>query len=109
MADNKKLFDLEHDLEHTRPDFTAEEAVKAMAQIMPDVAVSSFNIASGGTEGVYVKFASENGTQTKMLYINPVVAKALAQSLLQNLSAQGFYDGVLADDEHSFDAPHTIH
>jgi hypothetical protein len=109
MADNKKLFDLEYNLEHTRPEFTADETIKAMTQAQTDVDVSSFNILPGGVEGLYIKFAAENGTPTKTLYMNPVAAKALAQSILHNLSEQGFYDGALADDEYSSDTPRTIH
>mgnify|MGYP000653255679 CR=1 FL=1 len=88
--DIKKLFDYEHALQTQRPEFTQEESYNALVQPEKAVEVTSFNITSGGKEGMFIKFVNKDGSQTKMAHLNPVVAKHLIDELMNNLAQQGF-------------------
>ena len=101
--DTKKLFEYEFLLESLRPDLSQAELITTLkkpqdnSKELEDIA--SFNIASG-EDGLYLKFTDSKGNQKKMHFLNPVVARSLAASLMQNLSAQGYVeDDIIELDE----------
>lgn len=90
LMDIKKLFDYEHALQTQRPQFSAEENYATVMQPEKAVEMVSFNVTPGSKEGVFIKFASKDGGNTKLAYLNPVVAKNLIREIFDNLVAQGF-------------------
>ena len=88
--DIKKLFDYEHALETQRPEFTQEENYNVVAQPDKLAEAISFSITSGSKEGLFIKFVNKDGTQSTMSYLNPILAKHLAQEISDNLTQQGF-------------------
>ena len=49
---------------------------------------------------MYLKLAAKDGEQKKLIFLNPLVAKSLAASLIQTLASQGYIeDDLLEVDE----------
>ena len=109
--DTKKLFEYETQLESLRPQLSDKEVVATLKN--PDAIssedatkVASFNLVQG-VDGVYLKAIDADGNQTKLQYLNPVVAKSLASSLMQQLTALGYVeDEILAEELPNL---YTIH
>lgn len=104
--DIKKLFDYEHALQTQRPEFSAEENYTTLMQPEKASEVVSYTITPGAKEGVFIKFATKDGSNAKLTYLNPVAAKNLVHEIFDTLSAQGFE---MDDDLDSGSEPHTFH
>lgn len=99
--DTKKLFEYEYLVESMRPELSKAELITTFKA--PEAASSqelenivSFNL-SAGEDGLYLKFIDAKGNQKKLHFLNPVVAKSLAASLMQSLSAQGYVEDELTE------------
>ena len=109
--DTKTLFDYEFQLESHRPELTEEELLTTLKNpnsLSSDSVekVVSFNVVSG-EDGVYIKFTDASGNQKKLMFVNPIAAKSLAASLMQNLSAQGYIEDDILESS-DFDT-NTLH
>jgi len=105
--DIKKLFDYEHALLTQKPEFTADENIKAMSGSDKCEEFMSYNIALNSRGGVAVKFCNKDGKHTAMSYLNPVLAKNLAHDILAYLADQGYNTDLdISEVDHD---THSIH
>lgn len=102
--DTKKLFEYEFLLESMRPELSEGElltTLKNTDSVAQDELekIASFNVVQG-EDGVYLKLTDDRGNQKKLLFLNPIAARSLAATLVQNLSAQGYIeDDIIEVDE----------